>query len=75
MEFTDNEATFVEGSSSAPADYRKRWPFLKQRQSMEVDFVLIRDIPKLKYHEKPLRFVSEPGIAQKEYERRVLSLT
>ena len=41
-------------------------------ESMEVDVVLIRDIPKLKYHEKPLRFISQPGISQEAYERNVL---
>ena len=42
---------------------------------MEVGFVLIREIPKIKYHEAPLRFISQPGISQKDYERRVLFLS
>ena len=68
------EAALMEANAMVLADWRKRWPFLEQ-QHMDVDFVLIRDIPKLKYHSEPLRFVSEPGISQKEYERRVLSTT
>ena len=74
MEPKDYEAALVEANAMVLADWRKRWPFLEQ-QHMDVNFVLIRDIPKLKYHSEPLRFVSEPGISQKEYERRVLATT
>ena len=74
MEPKDYEAALVEANAMVLADWRKRWPFLEQ-QYMDVNFVLIRDIPKLKYHSEPLRFVSEPGISQKEYERRVLATT
>ena len=74
MEPADYEAALVAANALVLADWRKRWPFLEQ-QHMDVNFVLIRDIPKLKYHSEPLRFVSEPGITQKEYERRVLAST
>lgn len=42
-------------------------------EELDIPIVLIRDIPKMKYHENPLRFMSEPGISQEEYEHMVLS--
>jgi hypothetical protein len=42
-------------------------------EELEVPILLIRDIPKMKYHEKPLHFMSEPGISQEDYEHMILS--
>ena len=39
----------------------------------DVPMVLIQEIPKLKYHEEPLHFMSEPGITQEQYEHMILS--
>ncbi len=42
-------------------------------EELEVPVLLIRDIPKMKYHEKPLHFMSEPGISQEDYEHMIFS--
>lgn len=42
-------------------------------EEFDVPILLIRDIPKMKYHEKPLHFMSEPGISQVDYEHMILS--
>jgi len=42
-------------------------------EEFDVPILLIRDIPKMKYHEKPLHFMSEPGISQEDYEHMILS--
>lgn len=42
-------------------------------EELEVPVLLIQDIPKMKYHEKPLHFMSEPGISQEDYEHMILS--
>jgi len=42
-------------------------------EELDVPILLIRDIPKMKYHEKPLHFMSEPGISQEDYEHMILS--
>lgn len=39
----------------------------------DIPIVLMQEIPKLKYHDKPLRFMSEPGITQAQYEHMILS--
>lgn len=70
MDLTDYETTYAGSSPKGSIDWRERRP--SSEQAMEVNCVLIRDIPKLKYHDEPLRFVSEPGISQKKYERRIL---
>lgn len=42
-------------------------------EELEVPVLLIQDIPKMKYHEKPLHFMSEPGISQEDYEHMIFS--
>jgi hypothetical protein len=37
----------------------------------ECPVVLMQSVPLLKYHEAPVRFVSESGVTQKEYEEMV----
>ena len=44
-----------------------------EAEDIDIPIVLIQDIPKMKYHEKPLRFMSEPGITQEQYEHMILS--
>ena len=46
---------------------------LMEDEDVDVPIVLIHDIPKITYHEKPLHFMSEPGISQKQYKHMVLS--
>ena len=79
MDSADTEAAITEADFMTPTmtpTMRRRVAFaLDTNTDMEVDFVLVRDIPKIKYHERPLRFLSEPGITQKEYQRRLLSMS
>ena len=42
-------------------------------EEIDLPMVLIQDIPKMRYHEKPLHFMSEPGITQDQYEHMILS--
>ena len=42
-------------------------------EDIDIPMVLIQDIPKMKYHERPLHFMSEPGITQEQYEHMILS--
>lgn len=44
-----------------------------ENEDLDVPLVLIQEIPKMKYHEKPLHFMSEPGITQEQYEHMILS--
>lgn len=37
----------------------------------ELPFVLMPNIPRLKFHDDPFYFMSEPGITQQEYQKRV----
>ena len=73
METSDTHYTSEDSDLITPTPCR-RVAFAEDIH-MEVGFVLIREIPKIKYHEAPLRFISQPGISQKDYERRVLFLS
>lgn len=46
-----------------------------EAEELDIPILLIQDIPKMKYHEKPLHFMSEPGISQEQYEHMILSGT
>lgn len=39
----------------------------------EVPIVLMPNIPLLKFHDAPNYFMSEPGITQQEYQKRIIA--
>lgn len=73
MEMSNTRSSSEDSDQITPTP-RRRVAFAEDAK-MEVGFVLIREVPKIKFHEAPLRFISQPGISQKEYERRVLFLS
>lgn len=46
---------------------------VEEVEEWEVPLVLMQEIPKMRYHESPLQFMSEPGITQAQYEQMLLS--
>lgn len=66
---TQSENTGVDQSTQA-SDFKET---RMEVEELEVPVLLIRDVPKMKYHEKPLHFMSEPGISQEDYEHMIFS--
>lgn len=53
--------------------YLPRSLIIAMAEEEECPIVLMQDVPLPKYHSDPVRFVSESGVSQQEYEKIVWS--